>query len=114
MNSQEVFAKMKEENKAQEEKLAQKIMEGNENLKKTLQKIKKDMEKISLYSNVNYDSFKNDPNPQTSLSVQPIPNHTQIDSTPQNFYTMNQQSQYIPFHEEEQNKTNQANIATST
>ena len=114
MNSQEVFAKMKEENKAQEEKLAQKIMEGNENLKKTLQKIKKDMEKISLYSNVNYDSFKRDPNPQTSLSVQPIPNHTQIDSTPQNFYTMNQQSQYIPFHEEEQNKTNQANIVTST
>ena len=50
MNSQEVFAKMKEENKAQEEKLAQKIMEGNENLKKTLQK-------INIHSNIVFFSL---------------------------------------------------------
>ena len=55
------YNKLIEENKEQERKLHQRMMEGNENLKRTLKKIKKDMEKVSLYSNVNYDAFKSDP-----------------------------------------------------
>jgi hypothetical protein len=51
---------MKEDNKNEEEILTKKINEGNENLKNTLKKIKQDMEKIPIFSNVNYDNnFKN-------------------------------------------------------
>ena len=58
MDSKEIFFKMREDNKRQEEELAKKIMDGNENLRNTLAKIKRDMEKISIHSNVNYDSFQ--------------------------------------------------------
>jgi len=58
MDSKEIFFKMREDNKKQEEELAKKIMDGNENLRNTLAKIKRDMEKISIHSNVNYDSFQ--------------------------------------------------------
>ena len=128
MNSQEVFAKMKEENKIQEEKLAQKIMEGNENLKKTLQKIKKDMEKISLYSNVNYDSFKNDSKEaEIKEKFNSQYNYNQIipeNSNSQNFYTLNKQSNIPSLNPQDekfqstnlnnQNATNMANIGSST
>jgi hypothetical protein len=54
---------MKEYNKKEEDYLTQKINEGNENLKNTLKKIKQDMEKIPIFSNVNYDNnFKNNNN----------------------------------------------------
>lgn len=128
MNSQEVFAKMKEENKIQEEKLAQKIMEGNENLKKTLQKIKKDMEKISLYSNVNYDSYKNDSKEgEIKQKFDSQYNYNQIspeNSNSQNFYTLNKQSNIpsLSLQDEQfknsnltnQNATNVADINSST
>ena len=58
MDSKEIFFKMREDNKRQEEELAKKIMDGNENLRNTLAKIKRDMEKISIHSNVNYDTFQ--------------------------------------------------------
>lgn len=61
MNTKEIFNKMKEENKMQEELLKQKIIEGNDALKKKLDKIKKDMEKISIYSHVNYETIKTPP-----------------------------------------------------
>jgi hypothetical protein len=48
---------MKEDNLRNEINLAKKINDGNENLKNTLSKIKKNMEKLSIYSNVNYDCF---------------------------------------------------------
>ena len=55
MKAKEIFEKIKKENLENEINLVKKINEGNENLKNTLQKIKKDMEKISIYSKVNYD-----------------------------------------------------------
>ena len=58
MDSKEIFFKMREDNKRQEEELAKKIMDGNENLRNTLARIKRDMEKISIHSNVNYDTFQ--------------------------------------------------------
>lgn len=60
MDTEEIFNKIKEENIKYEKNIANRIMEGNENLKKTLAKIKKEMEKLSIHSNVNYDSLKND------------------------------------------------------
>ena len=57
MNAKDIFVKMKEDNLKNEINLAKKINDGNENLKKTLFKIKKNMEKVFLYSNVNYDCF---------------------------------------------------------
>ena len=57
MNVKEIFTKMKEDNLRNEINLAKKINDGNENLKNTLSKIKKNMEKLSIYSNVNYDCF---------------------------------------------------------
>ena len=57
MNVKEIFTKMKEDNLRNEINLAKKINDGNENLKNTLYKIKKNMEKLSIYSNVNYDCF---------------------------------------------------------
>jgi hypothetical protein len=75
MESREIFLKMREDNKKQEEELAKKIMEGNENLRNTLARIKKDMEKISIHSNVNYDSF--DPNniEKKEIKYNSIPNN---------------------------------------
>jgi hypothetical protein len=60
MDTQEIFNKIKEENIKYEKNIVNRIMEGNENLKKTLAKIKKEMEKLSIHSNFNYDSLKND------------------------------------------------------
>ena len=60
MDVMELFNKIKEENYKYEQRIANRIMEGNENLKNTLAKIKKDMEKLSIHSNVNYETFKND------------------------------------------------------
>ena len=60
MDTQQIFNKIKEENIKYEKNIANRIMEGNENLKKTLAKIKKEMEKLSIHSNVNYESLKND------------------------------------------------------
>ena len=57
MNAKEIFLKMKEDNLKNEVNLAKKINDGNENLKNSLSKIKKNMEKVSIYSNVNYDCF---------------------------------------------------------
>ena len=57
MNVKEIFTKMKEDNLRNEINLTKKINDGNENLKNTLYKIKKNMEKVSIYSNVNYDCF---------------------------------------------------------
>jgi hypothetical protein len=57
MNVKEIFTKMKEDNLRNEINLAKKINDGNENLINTLYKIKKNMEKVSIYSNVNYDCF---------------------------------------------------------
>ena len=60
MDTQQIFNKIKEENIKYEKNIVNRIMEGNENLKKTLAKIKKEMEKLSIHSNVNYESLKND------------------------------------------------------
>ena len=60
MDTQQIFNKIKEENIKYEKNIVNRIMEGNENLKKTLAKIKKEMEKLSIHSNFNYDSLKND------------------------------------------------------
>ena len=49
MKAKEIFEKIKKENLENEINLVKKINEGNENLKNTLQKKKKDMEKISIY-----------------------------------------------------------------
>ena len=57
MNVKEIFTKMKEDNLRNEINLTKKINDGNENLINTLYKIKKNMEKVSIYSNVNYDCF---------------------------------------------------------
>ena len=58
MACKEIFDKLKEETNLQEEILNKKIKEGNENLKNILQKIKHEMEKISIYSSVNYEGVK--------------------------------------------------------
>ena len=55
MNVKEIFTKMKEDNLRNEINLTKKINDGNENLINTIYKIKKNMEKLSIYSNVNYD-----------------------------------------------------------
>ena len=60
MDTQQIFNKIKEENIKYEKNIVNRVMEGNENLKKTLAKIKKEMEKLSIHSNVNYESLKND------------------------------------------------------
>jgi len=44
MNAKEIFLKMKEDNLKNEVNLAKKINDGNENLKNSLSKIKKNME----------------------------------------------------------------------
>lgn len=58
MACKEIFDKLKEGTNLQEEILNKKIKEGNENLKNILQKIKHEMEKISIYSSVNYEGVK--------------------------------------------------------
>ena len=45
----------------QEKKLENEFLKGNENLKKNIQKIKKDMELIFKRSNVNYEIFTKNP-----------------------------------------------------
>ena len=45
----------------QEKKLENEFLKGNENLKKNIQKIKKDMELICKRSNVNYEIFTKNP-----------------------------------------------------
>lgn len=57
MACKEMFEKMREESKMHEELLNQKIKEGNDKLKGILQKIKHEMEKISIYSTTNYEAL---------------------------------------------------------
>ena len=70
MNAKDIFVKMKEDNLKNEINLAKKINDGNENLKKTLFKIKKNMEKVFLYSNVNYDCFSEKLNDKSNNNYQ--------------------------------------------
>ena len=59
MEIKDSYRKMREANKKKEEQLTKKIMEGNDLLKDTLKKIKKEMEKKSIQSKVNYDTINN-------------------------------------------------------
>ena len=59
MEIKDSYRKMREANKIKEELLTKKIMEGNDLLKDTLKKIKKEMEKKSIQSKVNYDTINN-------------------------------------------------------
>ena len=69
MKAKEIFEKIKKENLENEINLVKKINEGNENLKNTLQKIKKDMEKISIYSKVNYDFVPKKKNTEIGMTI---------------------------------------------
>ena len=69
MKAKEIFEKIKKENLENEINLVKKINEGNENLKNTLQKIKKDMEKISIYSKVNYDFVHKKKNTEIGMII---------------------------------------------
>ena len=53
----DTFSKMKEENKRQERELTNKIIEGNDTLTNTLDKIKNNMEKKNIDSKMQYKNF---------------------------------------------------------
>ena len=53
----DTFSKMKEENKRQERELTNKIIEGNDTLTNTLDKIKNNMEKKNIDSKMQYQNF---------------------------------------------------------
>ena len=57
MKVSDTFNKMKEENKRQEKELTNKIIEGNETLTNTLDKIKNNMEKNNIDSKMQYQNF---------------------------------------------------------
>lgn len=85
MACKEIFDKLKEETNLQEEILNKKIKEGNENLKNILQKIKHEMEKISIYSSVNYEGFKttNSTEEEKNQNNSPQPNPQTKEETTQ-------------------------------
>ena len=81
MDVMELFNKIKEQNYKYEQRIANRIMEGNENLKNTLAKIKKDMEKLSIHSNVNYETIKNDYKREQNFQMSNLnPNYKIINS----------------------------------
>ena len=81
MDVMELFNIIKEQNYKYEQRIANRIMEGNENLKNTLAKIKKDMEKLSIHSNVNYETIKNDYKREQNIQMSNlIPNYKIINT----------------------------------
>ena len=58
MNAKEIYDKIKVENMRNEKKLEKKIIDGNYNLKHSLEEIRKDMERNNNHR-INYNSFKN-------------------------------------------------------
>ena len=57
MEIKDSYRKMREANKIKEELLTKKIMEGNETLTNTLDKIKNNMEKNNIDSKMQYQNF---------------------------------------------------------
>ena len=76
MTCRDIFDKIKEENVMHEKILNQKIIESQTNLKNILQKIKAEMEKNAIFSDVNYDDYQ-----ATSIKTTESPKQTQIQET---------------------------------
>lgn len=76
MTCRDIFDKIKEENVMHEKILNQKIIESQTNLKNILQKIKAEMEKNAIFSDVNYDDYQ-----ATSIKTTESQKQTQIQET---------------------------------